>query len=74
MYFGDMRVRNNDEREIAERLYAMREAGGKDGEGEIGRGEELLSREWRSTMSAKEVLGQDSEVDLRCLTSQGPRA
>lgn len=64
MYLGNMRVRNNDEWEIAEGLYAMREAGWKDGECEVGRGEELLSRERRSAVSARDVLEQCLGVDL----------
>ena len=52
-----MRVRYDDERKIAERLYAMREAGGEDGEGEVGRCEELLRRErWSSVSVAHATL------------------
>lgn len=46
-----MRIGNDDEREVAERLNSMREAGGEDGEGEVGGCEELLGCERRSSVS-----------------------
>jgi len=46
-----MRIGNDDEREVAERLYAVREAGGQDGEGEVCGCEELLGRQRWSSVS-----------------------
>lgn len=46
-----MRVRHDNKREVAQRLNAMGEACGQDGEGEVGRLEELLGCQWWSSMS-----------------------
>ena len=46
-----MRVGYDDEREVAERLYAVCEAGGEDREGEVRGREELLGRERRPSVS-----------------------
>jgi hypothetical protein len=51
VYLGDMRIRYNDKREVAERLYSVREAGGQDREGKVGGCEELLGCERRSSVS-----------------------
>lgn len=46
-----MGIRHDNEREVAQRLDAMSEAGGQDGEGEVGRLEELLGCQRWSSMS-----------------------
>lgn len=46
-----MGIRHDNEREVAQRLDAMGEAGGQDGKGEVGRLEELLGCQWWSSMS-----------------------
>jgi hypothetical protein len=46
-----MRIGYDDEREVAEGLYSVRETGGEDGEGEVCRCEELLGCERWSSVS-----------------------
>ena len=48
---GDVRVRDDDEGEVAECLDAMGEADGEEGEGEVCGGEESRCGEWWTAMS-----------------------
>lgn len=50
---GDVRVRDDNEGEIAQGLDAVGEACGEDGEGEVGGLEELWGRERRAAMSVQ---------------------
>jgi hypothetical protein len=65
-----MRVGHNDEREVAERLYSVREASGEDREGKVCGGEELLGCErWPSVSVAHattsaHVLGRGTWTDM----------
>ena len=51
MDLGHVRIRYDDEWQIAKRLNAVGETRREDGEGEVGRGEELLCCERRSSVS-----------------------
>lgn len=53
--FGYVWIRYHDEWEVAKGLYTVRKTGGEDREGEIGRGEELRSREGWPSVSKKSV-------------------
>jgi len=65
-----MRIGNDDEREVAERLYAVREAGGEDGEGEVCGCEELLGCERRSSVSVAHATSL-ARVLGRCIGKDG---
>lgn len=50
---GYVRIRDDDEGQISQGLYSVGESRGQDGEGEVGRGEQLLRRERRSSVSIR---------------------
>jgi hypothetical protein len=51
MYFGHMRIRDDDKREVSEGLDAIRESRRQDGEREVGGREQLLRCERGSSVS-----------------------